>query len=136
MITRIRNANLRKSRKVDVLRTNLTVSIALILKQEGFIESFEESGSVFLKEKGILYKYISIVLKYKGVKQKPYITGIKKISNPGLRVYVNQSCVPRVLGGVGIAVFSSRFCLGFCFIFILKKVCFLYSNINLISKIL
>lgn len=105
MITRIRNANLRKSQKVDVLRTKLTLSIANILKNEGFIESFEESGGVFLEEKSVSYRYISIYLKYKGIKQKPYITGIKKISNPGLRVYVNQTRIPRVLGGIGVAIF-------------------------------
>nr|YP_009145472.1 ribosomal protein S8 [Monomorphina parapyrum]AKL78945.1 ribosomal protein S8 [Monomorphina parapyrum] len=107
MITRIRNANLRKSTKVDVIHTKLTSNIANILKQEGFIESFEESGDILLQEKGMSRKYISIFLKYKGIKQKPYITGIKKVSNPGLRVYVNQTKIPRVLGGIGVAVLST-----------------------------
>jgi small subunit ribosomal protein S8 len=106
MITRIRNANLIKSQSVKVIRTKLTVSIANILKNEGFIDSFEESGDIYLRDKEMSSKYISIFLKYKGIKQKPYITGIKKVSNPGLRVYVNQTRIPRVLGGIGVAVFS------------------------------
>ena len=106
MLTRIRNANSVKSRTVVINRSNLAVNIARVLKKEGFIESFEEIGEVVLTEKGFVHRYISISLKYKGVKQKPYITGLKRISKPGLRVYVNQNSVPRVLGGIGIAVFA------------------------------
>lgn len=104
MITRIRNANLQKSRKVNIPLTNLTLSIAEILKQEGFIESFRECGDFLIKDKNISCKYISLNLKYKGVKQKPYITSIKRVSKPGLRLYVNQNNVPKVLGGIGVAV--------------------------------
>lgn len=50
-------------------------------------------------------KYISINLKYKGTKQKPYISGLKRVSKPGFRVYVNYKNVPKVLGGIGISVF-------------------------------
>lgn len=106
MLTRIRNANFVKSRNVTIIRSNLAFNIAQILKKEGFIESFEEIGDVVLTEKGFVHKYISISLKYKGIKQRPYITGLKRISKPGLRVYVNQSSVPKVLGGIGIAIFA------------------------------
>nr|YP_009503375.1 ribosomal protein S8 [Euglena clara]AXA45479.1 ribosomal protein S8 [Euglena clara] len=107
MLTRIRNAILVKSRKVIILRTNLTLNIASILKKEGFIESFEEYGDVFLTEKTCVQKYILIVLRYKGVKQKSYITSLKRISKPGLRVYINYKNIPKVLGGIGIAVLST-----------------------------
>lgn len=107
MLTRIRNAILVKSRNVKVLRTTLTLKIAEILNREGFIESFEESGETFLSQKGISYKYIYINLKYKGVRQIPYITQVKRISKPGLRVYVSSKNIPRVLGGIGIAVLST-----------------------------
>lgn len=100
MLTRIRNSNLVKSRKVSVVRTNLVLDIMNILKVEGFIDSFEEVGESVSTEKG----FVSINLRYKGVKQKPYITQLKRISKPGLRVYVNKKNVPSVLGGIGIAV--------------------------------
>lgn len=104
MITRIRNSNLVKSRSVTILRTKLSVNICQILKQEGFIDSFEEFGDVVFTETGFFHKFILVTLKYKGVKQKPYITYLKRISKPGFRVYVNQNNVPKVLGGVGVAI--------------------------------
>jgi len=104
MISRIKNSILIKSRNVLVLRTNLIFNIARILKEEGFIESFEECGEVYMSDKGFVYKYISLTLKYKGVKQKSYITNLKRISKPGFRVYVNSNNVPKVLGGLGLAV--------------------------------
>lgn len=107
MITRIRNSNLVKSRTVSILRTKVSLNLCQILKEEGFIDSFEEFGEVIFTEKGFFSKYILITLKYRGIKQNSYITYIKRISKPGLRVYVSQNNVPRVLGGVGVAV---RFC--------------------------
>lgn len=104
MLTRLRNAILVKSGSVNILRTNLTLNIAEVLKNEGFIESFEESGDVFLTQRGFVHKYISITLKYKGVKQISYITQLKRISKPGLRVYTSYKKVPKVLGGIGVAV--------------------------------
>jgi small subunit ribosomal protein S8 len=106
MITRVRNSNLVKSRTVIVLRTNLSFSICQILKQEGFIESFEEFGDVIFTKTGFFHKFIMVTLKYKGIKQKPYITFLKRISKPGFRVYVNQNNIPKVLGGVGVAIRS------------------------------
>lgn len=104
MLTRIRNAVLVKSRTVNIVRTNVNYEIAKILKREGFIESFEEHGEAFLTEKGFVKQKIRITLKYKGEKQKPYISHLKRISKPGLRVYVNSRNIPKVLGGIGVAV--------------------------------
>ena len=105
MLTRIRNAGLAKSRTVRVLRTSLNLRICEILKNDGFLESFEESGEIFISENGIRYMFIYITLKYKGARQTPYITQLKRISKPGLRVYVRCKNIPKVLGGIGIAVF-------------------------------
>jgi len=107
MITRIRNSNLVKARKVKILRTSLIINILSILQKEGFIDSFEESGEVFITEKGFVHKFVFVNLKYKGVKQKPFITNLKRISRPGLRIYVNKENIPKVLGGIGIAVIST-----------------------------
>lgn len=105
MLTRLRNSNLVKSRKVNVIRTSLVLDILNILKSEGFIDSFEETSDLFLDEKNLVCQYVSVNLRYKGVKQKPYITQLKRISKPGLRVYVSKKNVPRVLGGIGVAIF-------------------------------
>lgn len=104
MVTRIKNAVMVKSPSVSVVRTTLVLSIVKILKEEGFIESFEEFGEVYLTEKGFVNRYILITLKYKGIKQKSYITELKRISKPGYRVYSNYRDIPKVLGGIGIAV--------------------------------
>ena len=106
LITRIRNANCVKAEGVLVLRTKLTVSIVKILKEEGFIDHLEEVY-IPVKHQKVAKKYLLLSLKYKGVKQKPYITALKRISKPGLRVYVSKSNIPKVLGGIGIAVIST-----------------------------
>lgn len=101
MLTRIRNAILVKSPKVLIPRTNITISIAEILRSDGFIEGFQES----IKADKSFFVY----LKYKGPKQKSYITCLKRVSKPGLRVYVNKNNIPKVLGGMGVAVCASWF---------------------------
>nr|YP_009540995.1 ribosomal protein S8 [Discoplastis spathirhyncha]AYQ93491.1 ribosomal protein S8 [Discoplastis spathirhyncha] len=101
ILTRIRNAIMVKSYKVLIPQTALTISIAQILKNEGFIEGF--SLSVDDKKEFLIY------LKYKGIKQKSYITCLKRVSKPGLRVYVNKNNIPRVLGGMGIAILSTSY---------------------------
>ena len=106
MICRIKNAVMVKAREVWVVRNKLTLSVAKLLKEEGFIDSFEECGDVYMTKKGLIYKHICISLKYKGVKQKPYITNLKRVSKPGLRVYTNYKNAPKVLGGIGVAVFA------------------------------
>lgn len=101
MLTRIRNASSVKSSSVNVIRTKMAVDMAKILKEEGFIDSFEfrtvRSNDDFL----------CIFLKYLGLKKKPYLTSLKRISKPGLRVYVNKKNIPKVFNGIGIAVLST-----------------------------
>nr|YP_010700231.1 ribosomal protein S8 [Euglena deses]WCH63375.1 ribosomal protein S8 [Euglena deses] len=107
MLIRIKNANMIKSSTVIIIKNCLTLSITKLLKDEGFIESFEECGPVYLTENSFVNKHISLTLKYKGIKQNPYITNLKRISKPGLRVYVNCRNIPKVLGGIGTAVCAS-----------------------------
>ena len=99
MLTRIRNANTAKHEKVDVPASNLKKSIAQILLDEGYIKSFEvvEDGT-----QGI----IRIQLKYLAGKEK-VISGLRRVSKPGLRVYAGADELPRVLKGLGIAIIST-----------------------------
>ncbi|AKG05581.1 MULTISPECIES: 30S ribosomal protein S8 [Salimicrobium] len=99
MLTRIRNANMVRHEKLELPASNLKREIADILKREGFIRDYEqvEDG-----KQGIL----RIFMKYSQTEQK-VISGIKKISKPGLRVYAQADEVPRVLNGLGIAVVST-----------------------------
>ena len=99
MLTRIRNASVAKHDTADIPASNSKKEIANILLEEGFIKGFDiiEDG-----KQGI----IRIQLKYGRNKEK-VITGIKKISKPGLRVYAKKDEVPRVLGGLGIAIIST-----------------------------
>ncbi|SCG84089.1 30S ribosomal protein S8 [Proteiniborus sp. DW1] len=99
MLTRIRNGNNAKHETVDIPASNMKKSIANILLEEGFIKGFDviEDG-----KQGIL----RIQLKY-GKDNEKIISGIKRISKPGLRVYVKSDEIPRVLGGLGIAVLST-----------------------------
>ncbi|MDB9525876.1 30S ribosomal protein S8 [Oscillatoria sp. CS-180] len=100
MLTRIRNANLARHQTVDIPSTRMTRSIAQVLQEEGFIESFELAGE------GVLRKLV-IKLKYRGKTRDPIIKNLKRISRPGLRVYSNRKELPRVLGGIGIAIIST-----------------------------
>ncbi len=98
-LTRIRNANSVNHEKVEIPASNIKKKMAEILKEEGFIKDIEyiEDG-----KQGVLRLY----LKYGPNKQK-VITGIKRISKPGLRVYVGKDELPKVLGGLGIAIIST-----------------------------
>ena len=78
----------------------MTRSIAKVLKDEGFIADYEEAGE------GI-QKSLVVALKYKGKNRQPIITAMKRVSKPGLRVYSNCKELPRVLGGIGIAIIST-----------------------------
>nr|UEQ12239.1 ribosomal protein S8 [Batrachospermum sp.] len=100
MLTRIRNANLAKHQIVQVPATKMTRNIVQVLKEEGYIEYFEEINE-------ILQTFLLISLKYKGKKRECVITALKRISKPGLRVYANHKEIPKVLGGLGIAVIST-----------------------------
>ena len=99
MLTRVRNASSAKHETVDIPASNIKKDIAKILLDEGYIRNIEfiEDG-----KQGI----IRVALKYTGSKQN-VITGIKRISKPGLRVYANKDELPKVLGGLGVAVIST-----------------------------
>ena len=101
MLTRIRNANTAKHDTVDVPSSKMKVAIADILLNEGFIEKYDivEDGN---------FKTIRITLKYGADKNEKVITGIKRISKPGLRVYAGKEELPRVLGGLGTAIISTN----------------------------
>lgn len=100
MLTRVRNANLAKHQIVQVPSSRMTKNIANVLLEEGFIQNFEEVGEESNKQ-------LLLSLKYKGKDREPVITSLKRISRPGLRVYANRKELPRVLGGLGIAVIST-----------------------------
>ena len=100
MLTRLRNANLAKHQIVPVPSTKMTKHISSVLLDEGFIQNFEEVGSD-------LSKQLLLSLKYKGKNQQPIMTSLTRISKPGLRVYANRKELPRVLGGLGIAIIST-----------------------------
>jgi len=100
MLTRIRNANLARHQTTEVPSTKMTRNIAKVLREEGFIGEYEEAGEGVKKN-------LVIALKYKGKGRKPIITALKRVSKPGLRVYSNRQDLPRVLGGIGIAIIST-----------------------------
>ena len=101
MLTRIRNANTAKHDTVDIPYSKIKFSIAQILLDEGYIRSFDlvDNGN---------FKDIRVTLKYGADKNDKIITGLKRISKPGLRVYANKEQVPKVLDGLGIAILSTN----------------------------
>ncbi len=101
MLTRIRNANTAKHDTVDVPASKMKLSIAKILLDEGYISGYDvvEDGA---------FKTIHITLKYGADKNEKIITGIKRISKPGLRVYAGKDDIPKVLGGLGVAILSTN----------------------------
>lgn len=100
MLTRIRNANIMKYDTVEVLGSKMTEEISRILKSEGYISDYNVEKS----PKG---NKILLNLKYANNKKEKVITGLKRISKPGLRVYAKASELPRVLNGLGIAIIST-----------------------------
>ena len=100
MLTRIRNGVQARHESVDVPASKMKLEIAKILKEEGYITSYSVEGET------VSEKMIHIVLKY-GPNKEKVITGIKRISKPGLRVYAKGDSVPRVLNGLGIAIIST-----------------------------
>ena len=101
MLTRIRNANTAKHDTVDVPASKMKLAIAEILLEEGYIKKYDviEDGN---------FKTIHITLKYGADKNEKIISGIKRISKPGLRVYAGKEDMPKVLGGLGIAIVSTN----------------------------
>jgi small subunit ribosomal protein S8 len=100
LLTRVRNANMARHEKLEVPASNMKKEIAKILKDEGFVRDVEFVDD---NKQGI----IRIFLKY-GSENEPVISGLKRISKPGLRVYAKKDEVPRVLGGLGIAILSTN----------------------------
>jgi small subunit ribosomal protein S8 len=100
MLTRIRNANMVKHQIVQIPSTKMSLAITAILKEEGFIEDFENYSEN-------AKKYLLISLKYTGKLRKPVICKIERVSKPGLRVYTNSKKLPRVLDDLGIAIIST-----------------------------
>ena len=101
MLTRIRNANTAKHDTVDIPASKMKLAIAQILFEEGYIKKYDviDDGS---------FKTIRIVLKYGADRNEKIISGLKRISKPGLRVYSGTDELPRVLGGLGIAIVSTN----------------------------
>jgi small subunit ribosomal protein S8 len=99
MLTRIRNANMAKLEKVDIPASKMKIEITKILKEKGFIKSFKVLRD---RKQGV----IRVSLKYLEGQEK-VLTGLKRISKPGRRVYVDKTEVPRVMGGYGIAILST-----------------------------
>ena len=101
MLTRIRNANTAKHDTVDVPASKMKIAIADILLNEGYITKYDivEDGN---------FKTIRITLKYGADKNEKVISGLKRISKPGLRVYASKDELPRVLGGLGTAIISTN----------------------------
>ena len=101
MLTRIRNANTAKHDTVDVPASRMKTAIAEILYNEGYIAKYDivEDGN---------FKTIHITLKYGADKNEKVISGLKRISKPGLRFYVNSEEIPKVLGGLGVAIISTN----------------------------
>ena len=98
MLTRIRNANIARAKSVEIPASNIKKELARILKAEGYVDDYEfvnddKQGMILIK------------LKYNG--KERVITGLKRISKPGLRVYAAKDQIPKVLGGMGIAVIST-----------------------------
>ncbi|MCD8361371.1 MAG: 30S ribosomal protein S8 [Lachnospiraceae bacterium] len=101
MLTRIRNANVRKHDTVDIPVSKMKLAIADILVDEGYVEKYEmvDNGN---------FQDIRITLKYANNKSDRIISGLKRISKPGLRVYAGKDELPKVLGGLGIAIISTN----------------------------
>ena len=101
MLTRIRNANTAKHDTVDIPSSKMKNAFAEILFNEGYIAKYEiiEDGN---------FKTIRVTLKYGADKNEKIITGIKRISKPGLRVYASKNEIPKVLGGLGTAILSTN----------------------------
>jgi small subunit ribosomal protein S8 len=100
MLTRIRNAMLAKHKMVNIEATRMTISMAKVMCDEGFIDNMEK---ISIDNR----PYLVLTLKYEGNGKHSFITCLKRISKPGRRVYVNARNLPRILGGLGIAILST-----------------------------
>lgn len=101
MLTRVRNASNAKLATVSMQSSKLKAALAETLKQTGYIDAYE------VEDLGNNKKSLNITLKYKGKNSTPVIEGIRRISRPSCRVYVSSSEIPRVLGGLGVAILTT-----------------------------
>jgi small subunit ribosomal protein S8 len=99
MLTRIRNSAMARHDSVSMPASKMKLNIAKILKQEGYITGYEVTGAGIERQ-------VKITLRYQE-RNKPMITGLKRMSKPGLRLYVQRNEIPRVYGGMGIAILST-----------------------------
>jgi small subunit ribosomal protein S8 len=106
MLTRIRNASMVKKQEVFVPMSKMKLEIAKILKEEGLVLDFETVERPGKKNKSHKFNELKIFLKYKK-SGKPYISRLKRVSRPGLRIYVKKDKLPRVLNNLGIAILST-----------------------------
>ncbi len=106
MLTRLRNANQAYHDSVSMPYSKLKVGVAEILKQEGYITSFEVADNVAADGTPAVGKTLTITLKY-GRNRERSIAGVRRISKPGLRVYAKHTGLPKVLGGLGVAIIST-----------------------------
>ena len=100
MLTRIRNASEKRHQSTKVPASRMARSIAKVLQQEGFIAAISEEGD------GVL-KHLVLELKYSGKHRQPLIRTVQRVSKPGLRIYKNTRQLPKVLGGLGVAIIST-----------------------------
>ena len=100
MLTRIRNASEKRHQSTKVPASRMAQSIAKVLQQEGFIAEITEEGEVVMK-------HLVLELKYSGKHRQPIIRTVQRVSKPGLRVYKNTRQLPKVLGGLGVAIIST-----------------------------
>ena len=100
MLTRIRNASEKRHQTTNIPASRMSRSIAKVLQQEGFISEFAEAGE------GV-QKHIVLSLKYSGKQKVPTIRSVQRVSKPGLRIYTNRRDLPKVLGGLGVAIIST-----------------------------
>lgn len=99
LLTRIRNAAMAEHRTVEMPHSKMKAEIVRLLKAEGYIEDFSEEGEIPTKKIVVWLKYTP--------DQDPVIRGLRRVSKPGLRNYVNATEIPRVLGGLGVAILST-----------------------------
>lgn len=100
MLTRIRNASEKSHASTKVPASRMSQSIASVLQQEGYISSFSEEGE------GV-NRHLLLELRYSGKHRQPLIRSVQRVSKPGLRIYKNTRRLPRVLGGLGVAIIST-----------------------------
>jgi small subunit ribosomal protein S8 len=100
MLTRIRNASEKRHERTRIPASKLSRSIAYVLQQEGFIAAISEDGDGVQKE-------LVLELKYSGKHRQPTIRRVQRVSKPGLRIYKNTRQLPKVLGGLGVAIIST-----------------------------